>query len=85
MAGGHCSQGTKESCLLNRTIIPYWYHMSMITCKWFGCQEIVRTRALCKGLVHTVLGIPGALLLPHENNLADVVGIVGADVREHLG
>jgi hypothetical protein len=37
-----------------------------------------------KGLVHTVLRVPGALLFAHENNLTDMVGIVGADVREHL-
>jgi hypothetical protein len=43
----HGSQGTllrqvyggqaEESCRLNETIIAYWYRMSMITCKWFGC------------------------------------------------
>jgi hypothetical protein len=40
---------------------------------------------LCKGLAHTVLRVPRALLFAHVNNLADVVGIVGADVRKHLG
>ena len=37
MAGAHDSQGTEESCLLSKAIIAYWYHMSMITCKWLGC------------------------------------------------
>jgi hypothetical protein len=39
-AGAHGSQGTEESCRLNKTIIAYWYSMSMITCKWFGCCGI---------------------------------------------
>jgi hypothetical protein len=39
----------------------------------------------CKDLVHAVLGVPGALLFADVNNLADVVGVVGADVREDLG
>ncbi len=40
MAGEHGSQGTEESCRRNKTIIAYWYRMSMITCKWFGCCGI---------------------------------------------
>jgi hypothetical protein len=36
--------------------------------------------SLCEGLVHTVLRIPGPLLFAQENNLAGVVGIVGANV-----
>src|SRR5258708_25932792 len=38
-----------------------------------------------KGLGHTVLWVPRALLLAPVNHLADVVSIVGADVGEHLG
>jgi|SRR6266446_4769482 len=30
----------EKSCRLNESIIAYWYHMSMITCKWFGCCGI---------------------------------------------
>jgi hypothetical protein len=40
VAGAHGSQGTEESCQPNETIIAYWYRMSMITCKWFGCCGI---------------------------------------------
>jgi hypothetical protein len=36
VARTHGSQGTEESCRLNKAIIAYWYRMSMITCKWFG-------------------------------------------------
>jgi hypothetical protein len=28
------------SCRLNETIIAYWYSLSMIICKWFGCCGI---------------------------------------------
>src|SRR6266436_3772836 len=28
------------SCRLYETIIAYWYSMSIITCKWFGCREM---------------------------------------------
>ncbi len=38
--GAHGSQGTGESCRINEAIIAYWYRMSMITCKWFGCCGI---------------------------------------------
>ena len=47
MAGPHGSQSTllrkrygglaEEACRLKEPIIAYWYHMSMITYKWFGC------------------------------------------------
>jgi len=47
VAGAHGSQGTllrqscggqaKESCRINETIIAYWYRLSTVTCKWFGC------------------------------------------------
>src|SRR6266403_4732372 len=30
----------EKSCRLNESIIAYWYHMSMIACKWFGCCGI---------------------------------------------
>src|SRR6266700_3804052 len=54
--------------------------------KWAGLKPRRYNREKRgKGLVHTVLGVPGALLLAHVNHLADVVSIVGADVREHLG
>jgi hypothetical protein len=36
-------------------------------------------------LVHAVFGIPGALFFADVDDLADVVGVVGADVREGLG
>jgi hypothetical protein len=36
-------------------------------------------------LVHTVLGIPGALLFANVDDLADVISVVGTDVREYLG
>jgi len=38
--GGAWFAGTEESCRLNETIIAYWYRMSMITYKWFGCCGI---------------------------------------------
>jgi hypothetical protein len=43
------------------------------------------TQATTRSLVHTVLGIPGALLLANVDYLAYVVGVVGTDVREYLG
>ena len=35
--------------------------------------------------LHAVLRVPRSLLFAHTDNLPDVVGIVGADVREDLG
>jgi hypothetical protein len=39
-AGAHGSQGTMELCQINGTIISYWYSMSSVTYKWFGCYGI---------------------------------------------
>jgi hypothetical protein len=40
VAGAHGSQGTKESCRTDETIIAYWYRMSRVTCKCFGYWRI---------------------------------------------
>jgi hypothetical protein len=41
----HGWQGTKESCRTEETIITYWYRMSSVTCKWFGCCGIAAGKA----------------------------------------
>ncbi len=30
----------EESCRLNKTIMAFWYRMSRVTYKWFGCYGI---------------------------------------------
>jgi len=35
-----CGGQAEGSCRLKEPIIAYWYRMSMITCKWFGCCGI---------------------------------------------
>ena len=37
-----CGGQAEESCRINETIIAYWYFLSMITCKCFGCRGIAR-------------------------------------------
>ena len=49
MAGAHGSQGTEESCQTDQPIISYWYRMSRVTCKWFGCWGIESARVESEG------------------------------------
>src|SRR5260370_21526851 len=37
-----CSGQAEESYRLNQSIIAYWYRMSRVTCKWFGCCGIAK-------------------------------------------
>src|SRR2546423_11738702 len=49
------------------------------------CSRSSGWNALLARLVHAVFGIPGTLLFADVDDLADVIGVVSADVREDLG
>src|SRR5215469_1748236 len=54
------------------------------TCVQTPCGKRQVARAAASGLANAVLRVPGALLFPYVDDLADMVGVVRADVRKNL-